>query len=365
MWKPSGTLAFVLCVLTSGTTDAQAPRPVFPAAAWEKINPQELGWSSPKLEEARKYFGTLPPASIVVVDRGRVVAEWGDPALRIKVSSIRKSLLSALYGIHVREGRFDLNENLAQLGIGDNPPLTTEEKRATLRMLLQARSGVYHPYVGGTPSMKAEQPVRGSHVPGTFWYYNNWDFNALGTIFERQLHSKIAVEFYNKIATPLQMQDFRVEDMYYLRASPDSQVSDRSIHPAYHFRLTERRGWRDQNRKLQWLRAVAYPCSRASCVHGGHRRPSPPMGILFFHLSGRRAVFPSPRLFSSPIICERRQRKPECTSRTGRGLDFTTCVTPKQLVGEQGESRTQDRSSNPSSREDSDDARSVRAGRRR
>ena len=65
----------------------------------------------------------------------------------------------------------------------------------------------------------------------------------------------------------------------------------------------------------------------ASCVHGGHRRLLPPMGILFFHPSRRRAVFPSPRLFSSPIICDRRQRKPECTSRTGRGLDFTTCVT--------------------------------------
>jgi len=69
------------------------------------------------------------------------------------------------------------------------------------------------------------------------------------------------------------------------------------------------------------------PCSRASCVHGGHRRLLPPMGILFFHPSRRRAVFPSPRQFSSPIICDRRQRKPECTSRTGRGLDFTTCVT--------------------------------------
>src|SRR6266851_6787417 len=38
---------------------------------------------------------------------------------------------------------------------------------------------------------------------------------------------------------------------------------------------------------------------------------------------------------------------------------------PKQLVGEQGENRTQDRSRNPASREDSDDARSVRAGGRR
>jgi retron-type reverse transcriptase len=38
---------------------------------------------------------------------------------------------------------------------------------------------------------------------------------------------------------------------------------------------------------------------------------------------------------------------------------------PKQLVGGQDESRTQDCSRNPSSREDSDDARSVRVGRRR
>ena len=32
---------------------------------------------------------------------------------------------------------------------------------------------------------EAARPARGSHAPGTFWYYNNWDFNALGTIFEQ------------------------------------------------------------------------------------------------------------------------------------------------------------------------------------
>lgn len=31
--------------------------------------------------------------------------------------------------------------------------------------------------------MKDARPPRGSHPPGTFWYYNNWDFNVLGTIF--------------------------------------------------------------------------------------------------------------------------------------------------------------------------------------
>ena len=36
-----------------------------------------------------------------------------------------------------------------------------------------------------TPAMKAARPERGSHAPGTFWYYNNWDFNVLGTVFEK------------------------------------------------------------------------------------------------------------------------------------------------------------------------------------
>ena len=34
--------------------------------------------------------------------------------------------------------------------------------------------------------MTASKPERGSHAPGTFWHYNNWDFNALGTIYRRQ-----------------------------------------------------------------------------------------------------------------------------------------------------------------------------------
>jgi hypothetical protein len=33
--------------------------------------------------------------------------------------------------------------------------------------------------------MAAQRPPRHSHPPGTFWYYNNWDFNTLGTISDQ------------------------------------------------------------------------------------------------------------------------------------------------------------------------------------
>jgi CubicO group peptidase (beta-lactamase class C family) len=108
-------------------------------------------------------------------------------------------------------------------------------------MLLEARSGVYHGYVAGTPGMRESWPKRGSHSPGSYWFYNNWDFNALGSIFEKEFKTPIAKAFDTRIAQRIGMQDFHVDDMYYLHASADASPDfDRSIHPAYHFRMTAR-----------------------------------------------------------------------------------------------------------------------------
>ena len=233
-------LLVLFCNLTVLFAHAQGKGFVYPGATWQKADPQEFGWSIQKLEDARQYLQAVPAGSVMVVDRGRVVAEWGDPAKRVKLSSARKSFLSALYGIYVQEGRLDMTKTLEQLGIDDDPPLTSAERQATLRMVLQARSGVYHAFVGGTPAMRSEMPPRGSHPPGTFWYYNNWDFNVLGTIFEQQVKTDIGVAFRDRIAKPVQMQDFRVEDVYYVRAPTEKGAEKISTHPVYQFRMTAR-----------------------------------------------------------------------------------------------------------------------------
>jgi CubicO group peptidase (beta-lactamase class C family) len=225
---------------TTPTSTSPTSQAIFPGLQWEAARPEDLHWSIEGLADAYRLFASLPPASLVVVDGGRVVIAWGDSARRIKVSSIRKSLLSALYGKPVLEGRIALDDTLEVLGIDDDPPLTQGEKQATLRMLLQARSGIYHSYVGGTPYMRERMPARGSHLPGDFWSYNNWDFNALGGIYERKLGQKIGTAFEAEIASPIQMQDFRPEDMYYLNSTNASEEYAKSLFPAYHFRLTAR-----------------------------------------------------------------------------------------------------------------------------
>ena len=91
----------------------------------------------------------------MIVEDGLVVAEWGAISKKIPIHSIRKSYMSALYGIYVGNGRIRLSKTLAELRIDDNPPcLTLPEKQATIEDLLKARSGVDHPALEETASMK-------------------------------------------------------------------------------------------------------------------------------------------------------------------------------------------------------------------
>jgi len=186
------------------------------------------------MAEARAWASATGATAVVVVQHGAVLASWGAAAEKLELHSVRKSLLSALIGIAVAQRRINVRETLASLGIDDTPPsLTAEEKQATVVDLLEARSGVYHVALYETPGMAATRPPRGSHLPGTFWYYNNWDFNVLGTIYERAMGTSIFAAFAREIAAPIGMQDYEPGDGRYV-------TGPQSIHPAYPFRMSAR-----------------------------------------------------------------------------------------------------------------------------
>ena len=137
---------------------------VYPGEAWQKAETlEQLGWSSEKLAAARAYSEKIGSAAVMIVDDGIVVDAWGDTTRRFACHSMRKSLLSALIGIHVDEGHMDLSKTLEELGIDDTEPsLTAIEKQATVADLIKARSGIYHVALGEAASMKANRPERHS-----------------------------------------------------------------------------------------------------------------------------------------------------------------------------------------------------------
>jgi CubicO group peptidase (beta-lactamase class C family) len=209
--------------ISSGLTSNEVIYPdaeagvVYPSENWDWAeSPEESGWSSEKLTAAKAFGEQIGSAAVMIVDNGVVIAAWGDLTLNYHCHSMRKSLISALYGIYSAEGVIDLSKTLAECGINELTPLTEDEQQATVADLLKARSGVYLPAAGEDQSMIDTRPGRGSHPHDTFWYYNNWDFNALGTIFDQETGEPSIYEaFDRRIAEPIGMQDYRPEELAY------------------------------------------------------------------------------------------------------------------------------------------------------
>ncbi len=86
----------------------------------------------------------------------------------------------------------------------------------------------------GAPAVALGRVSRGSHLPGTYFYYTNFDFNVLGTIFEQQVGHGIFEEFQERIAKPLGMEDYLPGRCFY------QYELDKSMHPAYHMRMSAR-----------------------------------------------------------------------------------------------------------------------------
>ncbi len=201
-------------IVWSGTASISAQKKVellkddvVPRAEWQKEVPESLGYSDKKLDVLRHWVSTQDTMSMMVVVQGRVIFAYGDVTHPSKVASVRKSVLSMLYGRYVENGTIDLDRTVKQLGLNDQQPFLPIEETATLRQLLAARSGVYLP----TSSFGQRNyiPPRGSEAPGAHFLYSNWDFNAAGAAFEKLTGQSIYHALQLDLARPLGIQDYQ------------------------------------------------------------------------------------------------------------------------------------------------------------
>lgn len=283
--------------------DAAAARPTpasYPGASWERIaRPESAGWSQAGLDSVRARLTLLPSTGFMAVVGGRVLFEYGDVQAVSYLASVRKSILSMLFGNYVARGTIRLDRTLAEIGIDDIGGLTAAEKEATVRDLLSARSGVYHAASNSGDDL-ASAPPRGSQRHGTYHLYSNWDFNAVGAIFERETGRSIFDALETDLARPIGMQDF---DRSRHRMSGDST---RSVHLAYHMHLSTRDMARVGHLMLRegswagrqlvprdWVRESTRPVTPVSQMNPARRREGPfGYGYLWWVWDGAAARGP-------------------------------------------------------------------------
>ncbi len=181
----------------------------------------KLGWKPKGLDAVFDYAATLSTDSFIIVTGGQYVGSFGDLSKSYNVHSIRKIFLSAVVGQHMGNGadQVPLDATLLELGIDDSPiSLSDIQRSATVNHLLKSTSGINHPAAaeGGLTAEKNRRLGNGEIQPGTIWAYNNWDYNALTTIFEKRTGLSVAEAFLSGIAEPAGMGNFEIEAVSYI-----------------------------------------------------------------------------------------------------------------------------------------------------
>lgn len=207
----------------------------YPDSSWQLVtNIAKNGWNNDSLNKLKSFIiDSTNSTGVVVIQSGKILFEYGDTKETSYIASCRKSILSMLYGPFVADGTIDLAASIEQLHIDDVGGLLPEEKKATIKDLLTARSGVYHA-ASNEGDASAMAPKRGSVEPGSFWLYNNWDFNVAGYILEQRTGKTIYQLIDSLFAKPLHMQDWNINEQ---RKTGDTT---RSKYLAYHIWFSTR-----------------------------------------------------------------------------------------------------------------------------
>ncbi|MEJ8476556.1 serine hydrolase domain-containing protein [Roseibium algae] len=242
----SGSVVFVVLGLTylvmtgeNGLSRSSAPARALDITRMNDETAESLGWRSDGLDAVFNHAAWLSTDSFTIVTKDEVVGAFGALEKPYATHSMRKSFLSALIGQHLGSGPGQINPDatLQELGISDTPsPLEPKQKRATVLNLIKSVSGINHA-AAASGGLQEDIDKRLGHLenePGTIWAYNNWDYNALTTIFEQHVGMGIAEAFDVGIAEPTGMEDFDISFVSYIA---DESVS---MHKAAAFRMSAR-----------------------------------------------------------------------------------------------------------------------------
>ena len=154
---------------------------------WETAPSNESGWDFAKLNTAMNYAGEQNSSGVVILYRGRILAEqyWklksveddgslykymlvettSDGRAIEDVASVQKSVISFLAAIAREKGKLDIDRTVASyIGNGWSNASPKQEARITVRHLMSMTSGL-------------NESLHYMHPAGTVWEYNTRAYN--------------------------------------------------------------------------------------------------------------------------------------------------------------------------------------------
>lgn len=154
-------------------------------ARWERISPAKAGFDPAAIQTALDFAGSRRSTGVVILQKGRIVAEqqWDPQKQKVSagfsferspdgqtledVASAQKSVAAVLFGIAQHKGLIRIDHPAAKyLGAGWSKCSPEQEKKITMRHLLTMTSGL-------TDGLAFEAE------PGTKWRYNSMAYQKV------------------------------------------------------------------------------------------------------------------------------------------------------------------------------------------
>ncbi|MDQ7778947.1 MAG: serine hydrolase [Planctomycetota bacterium] len=189
------------------------------ATEWRAITPAEAGMNGAKVDEALAFAEKNNSDGVVVVRKGKIVAEkyWKGriETTASDICSAQKSIDAILIGMAIDAGLIKGVEQPAADFLTEWKG--TPKEKITVRHLLTMTSGLYSSMKSDLfDALRAKNQTRYAldlelaHEPGTFWTYNNPAYGLVKTVYERA-SGKGADDFAReKLFTPLGMGNTRI-----------------------------------------------------------------------------------------------------------------------------------------------------------
>jgi CubicO group peptidase (beta-lactamase class C family) len=182
---------------------------------WEMVAPEDAGWDADGLEVVLDIAGRNNSTSMVILHRGRIIAEryWElareDPEYTIflvgtnaaghpieDLASIQKSVVSFLTAMAVERGLLDINRPVSDLlGSGWSNAEPNIENRITVRHIMTMTSGLDDELNSHTP-------------PGEVWSYSG-AYKKMIPILEAATGLNIQTLTHEWLLAPIGMNDSR------------------------------------------------------------------------------------------------------------------------------------------------------------
>lgn len=201
--------------LGSSMTEPDVEGFVYPDDAWERADPEEMGFDTEVLEAIAADAEALDSACLVVTRKGRIVGEWywdgATATTEREVFSATKSFASTLVGMVEADGDLDIEEPAANY---IDEWAGTDSEAVTIRNLLSNDSGREWSFgldYGELPrSLDRTQfaiDLTQQYPPGEAWSYNNAAIQTLDRVISQATGMVTADYARERLFEPLGMTD--------------------------------------------------------------------------------------------------------------------------------------------------------------